>query len=133
MPRQLPRHNFDGSSFSQVSGELGSVAMASPKITNDCSVNDARSDDSFRIKRMLQNNIKGKAQTSKSRKKQKTFSRRRGPSTVADPVNRTLLNLLKENARATYAEIGKRAHLSAPLFMNAFDDWKAPALFRNTR
>jgi Lrp/AsnC family leucine-responsive transcriptional regulator len=113
MARQL-RDNFDDSSFSQVSGELGSVAMASPKITNDSSVNNARSDDSFRIKRMPQNDIKGKAETSKSRKKQKTFCRRRGSGTVVDPVNRTLLSLLKENARATYAEIGKRAHLSAP-------------------
>ena len=114
MPRQLLRHNFDGSSFSQVSGELGLVGMASPKDTNDSSANNARSGDSFRINRMPQNDIKSKAQTSKSRKKQKTFSRNRGSGTVADPVNRKLLSLLKENARATYAEIGKRAHLSAP-------------------
>src|SRR6266700_275258 len=133
MPRQLLRHNFDSSSFSQVSGELGLVGMASPKDTNDSSANNARSGDSFRINRMPQNDIKSKAQTSKSRKKQKTFSRNRGSGTVADPVNRRLLSLLKENGRATYAEIGKRAHLSAPAVMNAFDDWKAPALFRNTR
>jgi hypothetical protein len=31
MLRQLLRDNFDGSSFSQVSGELGSVAMAALK------------------------------------------------------------------------------------------------------
>ncbi len=114
MPRQLLRHNFGGSSFSQVSGELGLVAMASLKFTNDSSVDNARSDDSFRINRMPQNDIKSKAETSKSRKKQKTFSRSQGSGTVADPVNRMLLRLLKENARATYAEIGKRAHLSAP-------------------
>jgi len=114
MPRQLLRHNFGGSSFSQVSGELGLVAMASLKFTNDSSVDNARSDDSFRINRMPQNDIKSKAETSKSRKKQKTFSRSPGSGTVADPVNRMLLRLLKENARATYAEIGKRAHLSAP-------------------
>src|SRR6266487_1359620 len=114
MPRQLLRHDFDGSSFSQVSGELGSVAIGFAETPNDSSVNNARSDDSFRIKRMSQNDIKGKAETAKSRKKQKTFSPSRGSGTVADPVNRTLLRLLKENARATYAEIGKRAHLSAP-------------------
>jgi len=51
---------------------------------------------------------------SKPLKKQKTFSRNRGSSTGGDPVNRKLLSLLRENARATYAEIGKRAHLSAP-------------------
>jgi Lrp/AsnC family leucine-responsive transcriptional regulator len=88
--------------------------MASLKTTNDSSVDNTRSDDSFRTKHMLQNDIKGKAETSKSRKKQKTFSRRRGSGTVGDSVNRRLLSLLKENARATYAEIGKRAHLSAP-------------------
>ena len=63
---------------------------------------------------MPQNDIKGKAETLRSRKKKKTFSRRRGSDTVADPVNRKLLSLLRENARVTYAEIGKRAHLSAP-------------------
>lgn len=42
------------------------------------------------------------------------FSRRPGSGAVDDPVNRKLLSLLRENARASYAEIGKRAHLSAP-------------------
>jgi len=63
---------------------------------------------------MPQNDIKSKGRRPKSRKKQKTFSQKRGPGAVGDPVNRMLLSLLRENARATYAEIGKRAHLSAP-------------------
>src|SRR6266480_612565 len=63
---------------------------------------------------MSQNDVRSKARMSKPLKKQKTFSRNRGSSTGGDPVNRKLLSLLRENARATYAEIGKRAHLSAP-------------------
>jgi Lrp/AsnC family leucine-responsive transcriptional regulator len=63
---------------------------------------------------MSQKDINRKAEMSEPRKKQKTFGRRRGSSSVDDPVNRKLLGLLRENARATYSEIGKRAHLSAP-------------------
>ena len=63
---------------------------------------------------MSQNVIKSKASTLKLRKKQKTFSPNRGSGTVGDLVDRRLLSLLRENARETYAEIGKRAHLSAP-------------------
>jgi Lrp/AsnC family transcriptional regulator, leucine-responsive regulatory protein len=63
---------------------------------------------------MSQKSIKRKAEMPKAPKKQKTFSRKGGSNGVDDPVNRRLLSLLRENARATYAEIGKRAHLSAP-------------------
>jgi Lrp/AsnC family leucine-responsive transcriptional regulator len=84
------------------------------QITNDSSVDNAHSDGSFRETSMPQNNIHCKAEMLKSSKKQKTLSRSRGSGTVDDPLNRTLLSLLRENARATYAEIGKRAHLSAP-------------------
>jgi Lrp/AsnC family transcriptional regulator, leucine-responsive regulatory protein len=63
---------------------------------------------------MSRKNINRKAKTSDRLKKQKTFSPKKGSGPVGDPVNRTLLSLLRENARATYAEIGKRAHLSAP-------------------
>jgi Lrp/AsnC family leucine-responsive transcriptional regulator len=58
--------------------------------------------------------VKRKAETPESRKKQKTFSRNRGSGSVDDAVNRKLLGFLRENARATYAEIGQHAHLSAP-------------------
>ncbi len=51
---------------------------------------------------------------SKSRKKQKTFTRKRNPAPADDLINRKLLGILQEDARATYAEIGQRAHLSAP-------------------
>ena len=70
--------------------------------------------DSFRNKPMPQNIIKRKAVRARSRKKQTTFGRKPGPDAVDDPVNRKLLSLLREDGRATYAEIGKRAHLSAP-------------------
>ena len=63
---------------------------------------------------MSQNDIKSKARMSKSRKKQKTFRRKRNPAVADDLINRKLLGILQENARATYAEIGQRAHLSAP-------------------
>jgi Lrp/AsnC family transcriptional regulator, leucine-responsive regulatory protein len=63
---------------------------------------------------MSRNNVKSKAGTSRPGKKQKTFSKTRGSGTADDAVNRKLLGLLRENARASYAEIGKRANLSAP-------------------
>jgi hypothetical protein len=58
---------------------------------------------------MSQKNIKRKAETQKPNKKQKTFGRRPGSSAAGDIVNRKLLGLLRENARETYAEIGRRA------------------------
>jgi Lrp/AsnC family transcriptional regulator, leucine-responsive regulatory protein len=63
---------------------------------------------------MSRKNINIKAKTLEPAKKQKTFSRNRGSRTADDAINRKLLGLLRENARATYAEIGQRAHLSAP-------------------
>jgi Lrp/AsnC family leucine-responsive transcriptional regulator len=58
--------------------------------------------------------VNRKAETPKAPQKQKTFSRNRQSGTAGDAINRKLLGLLRENARATYAEIGQRAHLSAP-------------------
>jgi Lrp/AsnC family transcriptional regulator, leucine-responsive regulatory protein len=69
---------------------------------------------SFRENAMSRKNLKSNAKTSVASKIQKTFSARGGSSAIDDPVDRKLLGLLKENARATYAELGKRAHLSAP-------------------
>jgi Lrp/AsnC family transcriptional regulator, leucine-responsive regulatory protein len=63
---------------------------------------------------MTQKSVNGKGEKQKSAKKQKTFSSKRGSDPIDDPVNRKLLAFLRENARATYAELGKRAHLSAP-------------------
>ena len=63
---------------------------------------------------MSQKKIRSKAATAAAGKKQKTFSGKPGPGAVGDAVNRRLLTILRENARASYAEIGKRAHLSAP-------------------
>jgi Lrp/AsnC family leucine-responsive transcriptional regulator len=69
---------------------------------------------SFRENAMSRNNLSRKAKTSARSKIQKTFSTRTGSGPIDDPVDRKLLGLLKENARATYAELGKCAHLSAP-------------------
>jgi Lrp/AsnC family transcriptional regulator, leucine-responsive regulatory protein len=69
---------------------------------------------SFRKNAMPRKNLNRNAKTSAPLKRQKNFSVRRGPGPIDDPVDRKLLGLLKENARATYAELGKRAHLSAP-------------------
>jgi Lrp/AsnC family transcriptional regulator, leucine-responsive regulatory protein len=63
---------------------------------------------------MSRKNLNRKAKTLAPSKIEKTFSARRGSGPIDDPVDRKLLGLLKENARATYAELGKRAHLSAP-------------------
>jgi Lrp/AsnC family leucine-responsive transcriptional regulator len=63
---------------------------------------------------MSQKIIKRKVEVVGPRKKQKNFSRNRGSGAVGDVVNRKLLGLLRENARSSYAEIGQRAHLSAP-------------------
>lgn len=63
---------------------------------------------------MSRKSVKHKAESSQIPEKQITFSRSRGSDAGDDPVNRKLLSLLKEDARASYAEIGKRAHLSAP-------------------
>jgi Lrp/AsnC family transcriptional regulator, leucine-responsive regulatory protein len=63
---------------------------------------------------MPRKNFNRKAKSSMPSKIQKNFSARRGSGPIDDPVDRKLLGLLKENARATYAELGKRAHLSAP-------------------
>lgn len=63
---------------------------------------------------MSQKIVKRKAGSSQATQKQKTFGKTGGSTASADPVNRKLLSLLKENARATYSELGKRAHLSAP-------------------
>jgi Lrp/AsnC family leucine-responsive transcriptional regulator len=63
---------------------------------------------------MSQKIIKRKAEMLEARKKQKTFSKAKGSDTAADPVNRKLLSILRDNARSTYAELGNRAHLSAP-------------------
>jgi Lrp/AsnC family leucine-responsive transcriptional regulator len=83
-------------------------------MADDFSVNHPTAMLSFGPELMSQKTIKSKVETRKSDEKQKTFSRNRGSNAVDDPVNRRLLSLLRENARATYAEIGKRAHLSAP-------------------
>jgi Lrp/AsnC family transcriptional regulator, leucine-responsive regulatory protein len=69
---------------------------------------------SFREKAMSRKDINRKAKTLEAREKQKMFSAKRGSAPTDDPVNRKLLGFLRENARATYAELGKRAHLSAP-------------------
>jgi Lrp/AsnC family transcriptional regulator, leucine-responsive regulatory protein len=69
---------------------------------------------SFGRKRMSQKTINRKAEMLEAHKKQKTFSWNTASGSVADPVNRKLLSFLREDARATYAELGKRAHLSAP-------------------
>jgi Lrp/AsnC family transcriptional regulator, leucine-responsive regulatory protein len=69
---------------------------------------------SFRENAMSRKNLNRKAKTLAPSKIEKTFSARRGSGPIDDPVDRKLLGLLKENARATYAELGKRAHLSAP-------------------
>jgi Lrp/AsnC family transcriptional regulator, leucine-responsive regulatory protein len=69
---------------------------------------------SFREKAMSRKDINRKAKTLEAREKQKVFSAKRGSAPTDDPVNRKLLGYLRENARATYAELGKRAHLSAP-------------------
>jgi Lrp/AsnC family transcriptional regulator, leucine-responsive regulatory protein len=71
-------------------------------------------DDFFCNKAMSPKKIKSKEGSAEFRKKQTTFSRNRQSHVVDDPVNRRLLSLLREDGRATYAEIGKRAHLSAP-------------------
>jgi len=63
---------------------------------------------------MSQKTIKKKAETHEPSEKQTTFSRRPRSGAGGDAVNRKLLGLLQENARETYAEIGHRAHLSAP-------------------
>jgi Lrp/AsnC family leucine-responsive transcriptional regulator len=63
---------------------------------------------------MSQKSINLKAETTKAPQKQKTFSRNHRSSPPGDIVSRKLLGFLRENARATYAEIGQRAHLSAP-------------------
>lgn len=63
---------------------------------------------------MSPKNIRSKAGSAELREKQTTFSRNRRSDVVDDPVNRRLLSLLREDGRATYAEIGKRVHLSAP-------------------
>jgi Lrp/AsnC family transcriptional regulator, leucine-responsive regulatory protein len=63
---------------------------------------------------MFQNTVNRKVETQRSLKKQKSFSRNRRSGRVLDVVDRKLLGLLQENARSTYAEIGQRAHLSAP-------------------
>jgi DNA-binding Lrp family transcriptional regulator len=63
---------------------------------------------------MSRKDINRKAKTLEAREKQKMFSAKRGSAPTDDPVNRKLLGFLRENARATYAELGKRAHLSAP-------------------
>jgi Lrp/AsnC family transcriptional regulator, leucine-responsive regulatory protein len=69
---------------------------------------------SFRDKPMSRKNLNRKTKISTPSKIQKNFRPSRGSSQIDDPVDRKLLGLLKENARATYAELGKRAHLSAP-------------------
>jgi hypothetical protein len=71
-------------------------------------------DDLFCNKAMSPENIRSKAGSAELREKQTTFSRNRRSDVVDDPVNRRLLSLLREDGRATYAEIGKRAHLAAP-------------------
>ena len=63
---------------------------------------------------MPQNKVKRKPTKQTAAKKQKTFRKLLGSGAIDDPVNRILLSVLREDARATYAEIGKRAHLSAP-------------------
>jgi Lrp/AsnC family leucine-responsive transcriptional regulator len=63
---------------------------------------------------MSRKRINHKAESRKAGEKQIKFSRSRRSDTGDDPVNRKLLSLLREDARASYAEIGKRAHLSAP-------------------
>jgi Lrp/AsnC family leucine-responsive transcriptional regulator len=83
-------------------------------MADDFSVNRPRAVLSFCPELMSQKTIKRKAETRKPDKKQKTFTRRSGSGAVGDAVNRKLLGLLRENARETYAEIGQRAHLSAP-------------------
>jgi Lrp/AsnC family leucine-responsive transcriptional regulator len=69
---------------------------------------------SFGTMSISQKSVNRKAEKRKPLKKQKTFSKNRGSGSIDDPVNRKLLGFLRENARATYAELGKRAHLSAP-------------------
>jgi Lrp/AsnC family leucine-responsive transcriptional regulator len=83
-------------------------------MSEDFSVNRPTAMLSFGPQLMCQKTIKRKAETRKADKKQRTFSRRRGSGAAGDAVNRKLLGLLRENARETYAEIGQRAHLSAP-------------------
>jgi DNA-binding Lrp family transcriptional regulator len=61
-----------------------------------------------------QKSVNRKVENRKPLKKQKTFSGNRGSGPAADAVNRKLLSFLREDARVTYAELGKRAHLSAP-------------------
>jgi Lrp/AsnC family transcriptional regulator, leucine-responsive regulatory protein len=80
----------------------------------DSFVDNGETTVSFRENAMPRKNLNRKAKTSPPSKIQKTFSARRGSGLIDDPVDRKLLGLLKENARATYAELGKRAHLSAP-------------------
>jgi Lrp/AsnC family transcriptional regulator, leucine-responsive regulatory protein len=63
---------------------------------------------------MSPKSINRKAETPKAAQKQKTFSRKRRSTPADDAINRKLLGILRDNARATYAEIGQRAHLSAP-------------------
>lgn len=63
---------------------------------------------------MSQKIVKRKDRKPSRAKKQKIVRQRRGEAASDDPVNRRLLSLLHDNARATYAEIGKKAHLSAP-------------------
>ena len=63
---------------------------------------------------MSQKNLNRKGKTAEAPKKQKTFTSRGRAGAIDDPVDRKLLGLLRENARATYAQLGKGAHLSAP-------------------
>jgi Lrp/AsnC family transcriptional regulator, leucine-responsive regulatory protein len=81
---------------------------------DDSSVNYSQTVLSFGIMPISQKSVNRKAETRKSLKKQKTFSPRKGSDPIDDPVNRKLLGFLREDARATYAELGQRAHLSAP-------------------
>jgi Lrp/AsnC family transcriptional regulator, leucine-responsive regulatory protein len=63
---------------------------------------------------MSHKSINRKAETPNAAQKQKTFSRKRRSGPADDATNRKLLGILRDNARATYAEVGQGAHLSAP-------------------
>jgi len=63
---------------------------------------------------MIQKIVNRKAERHESAEKQKLFSRKQGSARALDAVDRKLLGLLQKNARATYAETGQRAYLSAP-------------------
>jgi Lrp/AsnC family leucine-responsive transcriptional regulator len=81
---------------------------------DNSSVNYPSTVFSFRKMNICRKSVKRKVEKQRSVEKQKTFSPKRGSGSIDYPVNRKLLGLLREDARLTYAELGKRAHLSAP-------------------